>query len=56
MARTISNITALSSDIPTEKIKVLDLNAELNNVSKLKYNLGIFYFVGFAAALVGLFI
>lgn len=56
MARTISNISAFSNELHVENTKLVDLDYELSNVKKIKHNLSVLYFVGFAAALVGLFI
>lgn len=56
MARTISHISTLPNENSSEKTKLMNLEYELNSVSKLKYNLSILYFIGVAALMVGLFI
>lgn len=56
MSRTISHISSLPNEIPAEKTKLINLEYELDSVSKLKYNLSILYFIGVAALMFGLFI
>lgn len=56
MAQTISNISEITNAVTTENEKKLSLTEELQRVNKIKYNLGIVYFVSVVALMVTLFV
>lgn len=48
MARTLTNISELSDSFPVERIKILSFSEEVERINKIKYGLGLIYFIGFA--------
>jgi len=56
MAQIISNISEISNSVPEENVKVLSFTEELLKIEKIKHNLSLLYFAGFAILLTTLFI
>lgn len=56
MAQTILNISEISNTIPVERKEVVSYSENFRNIEKIKHNLGLLYFAGFAVLLTTLFL